>query len=143
MREGNEEAVQVEKMEKHLKSVDAFVNSLAKSAIAWGTSVRTTVEQLQDWAIGFGKVIGLSQEQQSEAFDAFLVVLEKQLLPLCADLEVVLKEKLLRELSCLIATSASPLRLLDTMNTLEPLHYGLLNINFSRNRPPAALLEAS
>ena len=142
-REGNEEAVQVEKMEKQLKTADAFVNALAKAAIAWGTSVRATVEQLRDWAIGFGKVIGLSDEQQSEAFDAFLVVLEKQLMPLCADLEVVLKEKLLRELARLIATSASPMRLLDAMNTLEPLHYGLLNINFAKNRPPATLLEAS
>jgi dynamin-binding protein len=142
-KEGNEEAVQVEKMEKQLKMADVFVSALAKAAIAWGSSVRLTVEHMRDWAISFGKVIGLSGERQSEAFNAFLVVLEQQLMPLCTDLELVLKEKLLRELARLIATSASPLRLLAAMNTLEPLHYGLLNINVAKTRPPAALLEAS
>ena len=139
----NEEAIQVERMERHLKMADGFVVAFAKAAVTWTATVKLTINHLHNWAVGFGKVIGLSEEQASEAFDAFVTVVENQLLPLCKTLEANLKDNILSPLARLISTTASPLRLLDAMNTLQPLHLSLLNVNVSKSRPPPALLEAS
>jgi hypothetical protein len=141
--EGNEEAIQVERMVKDLKKINIFINDIAKGAMEWFVTVHTLMGQLRNWAVDFGKVIGLSGEQQSEAFDAFLALVEDKLVPLCVGLEVVFRTTMLRVLTRLAATMQSPLRLIDAMNTFEPLHYGLLNVNFAKNRPPPALLEAS
>jgi hypothetical protein len=142
-KEDNREAEQVAKMEKLLKRCDAFINQFAKEAVEWAANVKITVGALKQWAVGFAQVIGLSQEQKSEAFDAFVVVVEEQLTPLSGDLESIIHSKLLVELARLVDSMSAPLRLLEAMDTLEPLHYGLLNINFAKGRPPTALLEAS
>jgi hypothetical protein len=81
-------------------------------------------------------------DQNSEAFHAFLSVVD-HLSPLGEDLESVIRDKLLVQLGRLGDSMRGPLRLLETMNTLEPLHHGLLNINFAKYRPPADFLEAS
>lgn len=142
-REDNREAEQVTSMEKEMKQSDAFINRFAKEAVEWAATMRATVDALRQWAIGFARVIGLSEEQKSEAFDAFVVVVEEQLTPLSGELESIIQNNLLVELARLVDTMRAPLRLLEAMSTLEPLHYGLLNINFSKTRPPPALLEAS
>ncbi|KIM76643.1 hypothetical protein PILCRDRAFT_77630 [Piloderma croceum F 1598] len=142
-KEDNHEAEQVERMEKLLKRSDAFINQFAKEAVDWAATVKVTVRALKQWAVGFAQVIGLSEEQKSEAFDAFVVVVEEQLTPLSGDLESIIHKKLLVDLARLVDSMRAPLRLLEAMNTLEPLHYGLLNINFAKGRPPTALLEAS
>jgi len=142
-KEDNRETEQVASMEKELKRSNAFINQFAKEAVEWGLTVKATVGALIQWAVGFAQVIGLSEEQKSEAFDAFVVVVEEQLMPLSGELETIVQNKLLVELARLVDTMHAPLRLLEAMRTLEPLHYGLLNTNFSKTRPPAALLEAS
>lgn len=142
-KDDHHEAEQVERMEKLLKRSDAFINQFAKEAVDWAATVKVTVGALKQWALGFAQVIGLSEEQKSEAFDAFVVVVEEQLTPLSSDLESIIHKKLLVDLARLVDSMCAPLRLLEAMNTLEPLHYGLLNINFAKSRPPTALLEAS
>ena len=66
-----------------------------------------------------------------------------QIIPVCEDLEKVVLGKLLPQLSLLVDSMTDPLRLLEAMHTLEPLHYGLLHLNVSKIRPSPLLLEAS
>ncbi|KAH7921646.1 hypothetical protein BV22DRAFT_1018978 [Leucogyrophana mollusca] len=142
VKENNEEAEQVAALEAELKRYPAFLKQIAKDAVDWRTSAHAVILRLKDWAIAFGKVIGLSEEQKSEAFDAFMGVVA-DLVNLSHDLEVGIKEIFLADLASLKESMKAPFKLIEAMNTLEPLHYGLANLNFSKNRPPPALLEAS
>ncbi|KAI0264122.1 hypothetical protein BC834DRAFT_924712 [Gloeopeniophorella convolvens] len=115
----------------------------AKETLEWVKSVQALMSALRVWAEGFGRVIGLGPDVTSEAFDAFLVVVDKQLSSLCTDLEVVMREQLLTQLSALIDTTKRPALLLETLHALEPHHYALLNHNVSKGRPPPSLHDAS
>ena len=142
--DGNGEGAQVERMKVELKEIDVFTKQFARNIVDWVKMMSDLVTKLRVWAISFGKVIGLSEEQGSEAFDAFVMVVEQQLTPLCVNLEVTITEKLLKDLAQLLVTMNQPLKLLASMDEQEPFHYHLLNMNVSaKNRPPASLLEAS
>ncbi|KAJ2918527.1 hypothetical protein MD484_g1862, partial [Candolleomyces efflorescens] len=140
----NSEAAQVERMSQELKRIELFAQQFAKNIVDWARSMSKVIGGLRTWSIGFGKVIGLSPDQGSEAFEAFLTVVEQQLMPLCVDLEAVINERLLREIAHLLKTMNQPYKLLASMTEQEPLHYHLLNMNVSaKNRPPPTLLAAS
>ncbi|KIJ95101.1 hypothetical protein K443DRAFT_683282 [Laccaria amethystina LaAM-08-1] len=141
---GNTEAAEVEKMQAELKRIEVFAQQFAKNVVDWAKMMSKVMIGLRVWAISFGKVIGLSQDQGSEAFDAFLSVVERQLMPLCAELEAAISDRLLKEIAHLLMTMNQPLKLLASMNEQEPFHYHLLTMNVSaKNRPPASLLAAS
>lgn len=140
----NDEASKVEKMEAELKRIEVFAQQFARNIVDWSKSMSGMVITLRAWALSFAKVIGLSEERGSDAFDAFLDLVESHLTPLCVDLEAVINERLLKEIAHLLMTMNKPLKLLASMNEQQPLHYHLLNMNVSaKNRPPPALLEAS
>ena len=141
--DGNEEKEQVEKMEVELKRCENFIRKFAKEAVDWTRKMKHLMTSLHAWAVAFGEVIGISTDSVSEAFDAFKMVLRAQIIPVCEDLETVIQERLLPQLSLLVDSMNDPLRLLEAMHTLEPLHYGLLNLDTSKSRPPPSLLEAS
>jgi hypothetical protein len=141
--DGNEEKGQVEKMEAELKRCENFIRKFAKETVDWTHKVKHLMVSLYAWSDAFGRVIGISAGSVSEAFDAFRMVLRAQIIPVCNDLETVVQERLLPQLSLLVETTNDPTRLLEAMHTLEPLHYGLLNLDVSKSRPPASLLEAS
>ncbi|PSR71543.1 hypothetical protein PHLCEN_2v12594 [Hermanssonia centrifuga] len=141
--EANQEAEQVARLGEELKACDAFIRAFAKEATHWAKSVTSLTQQLKDWTGSFGKVIGVSKDQKSEAFEAFHEVIEHGLLPICQRLEAIIETKLLVELALLTDSTSAPERLLEAMRTLEPLHYGLLNFNVSKSRPPTPLLDAS
>lgn len=141
--EANQEAEQVARMGEELKSCDVFIRAFAKGSMQWAKSLTFMVETLRDWTNSFGTVIGVTAEQRSEAFDAFLTVVEYRLLPICKQLEEVIEKELFTQLARLTDSASDPERLLEAMRTLEPLHYGLLNFNVSKSRPPPQLLEAS
>jgi len=141
--DGNEEKGQVEKMEAELKRCENFIRKFAKETVDWTHKMKHLMTSLYAWTNVFGQVIGISPDSVSEAFDAFKMVLRAQIIPVCKDLEKVVEERLLPQLSLLVDSMNDPLKLLEAMHTLEPLHYGLLNLDVSKSRPPAALLEAS
>ena len=141
--DGNEEKDKVEKMEAELKRCEIFIRKFAKETVDWTRKMKHLMTSLYSWANVFGQVIGISPDSVSEAFDAFKMVLRAQIIPVCADLETVVQERLLPQLSLLVDSMNDPLKLLEAMHTLEPLHYGLLNLDVSKSRPPASLLEAS
>ncbi|KAH8103427.1 hypothetical protein BXZ70DRAFT_999023 [Cristinia sonorae] len=141
--DANQEAETVEKLGNELKTCLHFVRRFAKDTTTWAETVTQMMKQLQQWTVGFGYVLGLSENQGSDAFDAFLSVIRDKLVPICDELNEVIKAKLLTELSKLRDASAPPERLLEAMKTLEPYHYGLLNVNVSKSRPSPQLLEAS
>ena len=141
--DGNEEKDQVEKMEAELKRCGAFIRKFAKETVDWARKIKRVMTSLYAWAEAFGQVTGISTDSVSEAFDAFKMVLRAQIIPVCADLETVVQERLFSQLSLLVDSMNDPLRLLEAMHTLEPLHYGLLNLETSKARPPPSLLEAS
>lgn len=134
----NGEAAQVERMQAELKRIDMFAQQFAKNVVDWARMTSNVVRALRTWAIGFGKVIGLSTEQGSEAFDAFVAVVEAQLVPLCTQLESDVNEHLLREIAHLLTTMNQPLKLLASMNEQEPFHYHLLTMNVSQKNRPSA-----
>ena len=139
----NEEKEQVEKMEVELKRCGVFIRKFAKETIDWTRKMKYLMTSLYTWTDAFGRVIGISPDSVSEAFDAFRMVLRAQIIPVCEDLETVVQDRLLPKLSLLVDSMNDPLRLLEAMHTLEPLHYGLLNLDVSKSRPPPSLLEAS
>ena len=141
--DGNEEKDQVEKMEAELKRCETFIRKFAKETVDWTHRIKHVMTSLYAWAEAFGQVIGISSDSVSEAFDAFKMVLRAQIIPVCEDLETIVQERLLPQLSLLVDSMNDPLRLLEAMHTLEPLHYGLLNLDVSKARPPPSLLEAS
>lgn len=124
--------LQVEDLEKELKRIEVFAQQFAKDVVDWARSTTKVVGGLRMWSIGFGKVIGLSVDQESEAFEAFLAVVEQQLMPLCVDLEAILNERLLKEIAHLLKTMNQPYKLLASMHEQEPLHYHYLTM------PPAS-----
>ena len=141
--DGSEEKDQVEKMETELKRCETFIRKFAKETVDWTHRMKHLMASLYVWANAFGQVIGISPDSASEAFDAFRMVLRAQIIPVCEDLGKVVRDRLLPQLSLLVDSMHDPLKLLEAMHTLEPLHYGLLNLDVSKSRPPASLLEAS
>lgn len=141
--EANLEAEQVARMGEELKACDAFIRAFAKDTSRWAKALTHMVAGLQKWTVSFGQVIGVSADQRSEAFDAFLTVIQHRLLPICEKLDKVIHDQLFVQLGRLTESTGAPERLLEAMRTLEPLHYGLLNFNVSKSRPPPQLLEAS
>ncbi|TBU38046.1 hypothetical protein BD309DRAFT_972704 [Dichomitus squalens] len=142
--EANAEAEAVKAMGEQLKSYEPFMEQLARDSLKWADSVKVLMGALDQWAHTFGRVIWMGPDDvPSEAFDAFLQVIRDQLLPICDETKDVLRERLLPLLTGLVDTMVAPLRLLEAMHTLEPLHYGLLNLNVAKSRPPPQLLEAS
>ena len=139
----NEEAAKEEKMHMELKRIDAFVQHFARNVLEWSRGISNVVVVLRVWATSFGKVIGLSADQSSEAFDAFMVVVEGQLIPLCIRLEAAVNEKLLKEIAHLLTTMTQPFKLIACMNEQEPLHNLLFTMNLNNRRPPPNLVEAS
>ncbi|KAG6828275.1 hypothetical protein H0H92_008546 [Tricholoma furcatifolium] len=138
------EAAQVERLHAELKRIDTFAQQFAKNVVDWAKMMNNMMLALRTWAIGFGKVIGLSPESGSEAFEAFMAVIQEQLTRLCVRLEAEVNERLLRDIAHLLGTMNQPLKLLESMEEQEPYHYHLLNMNVSaKNRPPASLLAAS
>ncbi|RXW11510.1 hypothetical protein EST38_g14345 [Candolleomyces aberdarensis] len=140
----NSEAAQVERMSQELKRIEVFAQQFAKSMVDWASSMVKVVRALRTWSIGFGKVIVLSPEEGSEAFEAFVTVVDRQLMPLCGDLEALIFERLLKEIVHLLKTMNQPYKLLASMTEKEPLHYRLFNMNVSaKNRPSQTLFAAS
>lgn len=141
--DNNGEASKVEMLSAELKGVEDFAQDFAKNIVDWSRSMTKVMSALKTWAIGFGKVIGLSDEQRSEAFEAFVHVIEIELKGLSDTLDQEINITLLRHIALLLDTLRQPHKLLSSMREQEPFHYHLLTMNVSKNRPPAALLAAS
>jgi hypothetical protein len=142
-RADSEESERVVQMERNMLVTTEFIQKFAKETLDWVKSVHVLMSALHMWAEGFGRVIGLGPDVTSEAFDAFLVVVDKQLTALCIDLKALVDEQLLPQLRALLDTIKRPGLLLETLHTLEPHHYALLQHNPAKGRPPPALSEAS
>ena len=141
--DGSEEAVQVARMEQDVSRIDAFIQQFIEEIVEWVKSVQALIYALHVWAEGFKRVIGLGPDVSSEAFDAFLVVVDKQLSAIFTELEVVVGEQLLPQLSNLLETLKRPTLLLDTLHALEPHHFASLQQISAKGRSPSALNEAS
>ncbi|OBZ69702.1 Dynamin-binding protein [Grifola frondosa] len=144
--EANQEMEAVTQMGEEVRRHETFALQFSKDAEGWAAKMCAVTEALEKWAVAFSRVIWLlpESEERSEAFDAFLTVIGKRLVPLCQDIHERIKNELVTSITRLVNSTLAPLRLLEAMNTLEPLHYGgLLNLNVSKSRPPPQLLEAS
>ncbi|KAI0645075.1 hypothetical protein C8Q79DRAFT_1001627 [Trametes meyenii] len=141
--EASQESEDVKRLGARLKQYEEFLQRFAKDTTDWAESVRNLTVSLDGWAKSFGRVIWMGPDVRSEAFDAFLGLISEQLLPVCDNSKECLEQKVIPELTQFLHITDPPLRLLEAMNTLEPLHFGLLNLNISKSRPPPQLLEAS
>ena len=140
----NNEATKVEGLQNELKRIELFAKEFAKSMVDWGKMTSNMMLALRTWSHSFGTVIGLAPGQGSEAFDAFLDVVEKGLLPLASDLEATINDRILKDLAHLLMTMNQPFKLIASMNEQEPYHYHLLTTPVNaKNRPPPSLLAAS
>lgn len=151
----NEEVIQVEKLYAELKVIQKHAQDWAQHVVEWSKSMHTVIVHLRAWALSFGNVIGLSLRDadgeggfESEAFDAFLSVVNTGLMPLVVDLEKKIMVKLLHPVAKLMSTMGEPEKLLASMYEQEPYHYHLLNMPISHKDKSAgkmapALLEAS
>ncbi|TFK90241.1 hypothetical protein K466DRAFT_597089 [Polyporus arcularius HHB13444] len=141
--EANAEAEAVKEMGEKLRQYEAFLQDFATESGNWADAVRGLMLALEDWAQSFGRVIWMGEEDApSEAFDAFLELINEQLLPICDETKDAITDRLHLLIQSLIDSTTAPMRLLEAMDTLEPLHYGLLNI-VQKTRQPPQLLEAS
>jgi hypothetical protein len=142
--QAHEEAVLVHRLQNELYDMDEFARKFATDVVEWVAAINNVARHFRAWAVGFGNVLGLTEEQPSEAFNAFLNVIENYLLALCADLDATINERFMKELTLLLSTMITPMKLLQSMNERAPYHYHLLNVNISsKNRPPPSLLAAS
>ncbi|KAF7790946.1 hypothetical protein EIP86_001905 [Pleurotus ostreatoroseus] len=142
-REGNLEAEQVARMGEELKACQVFSRNFAREALAWIDEMTALTHHLLDWAKRFGNVTGANAENHSAAYDAFLLLIEHGLLQICTQFKQVVHVRLLPQLARLTDSTNMPEKLLEAMRTLEPLHYGLLNVNIAKTRPPPELQQAS
>ncbi|ETW74620.1 hypothetical protein HETIRDRAFT_456197 [Heterobasidion irregulare TC 32-1] len=133
----------VARLEQRLKAALAYAHALARDALAWASAARALAAQLATWARAFGRALGITPEQASEAFDAFCAVADPQLTALSDALDATLRARLLPPLRALVESAAPPLRLLDALHALAPAHAALLHHSAARGRPPPALLDAS
>jgi hypothetical protein len=141
--ESNAEVAKVETLEKQLKTCKAFIRDVAKDFKAWATCVRQMVDHLRTWTIDFGQVIGQSDDTPSEAFNAFLEVIDYQFGPLCEELDEMVLKSFFPQLGKLLESAKAPSLLLAAMHQLEPFHFALLNLNLAKSRPPQAVIESS
>ncbi|KAI0669533.1 hypothetical protein C8Q78DRAFT_1070654 [Trametes maxima] len=141
--EASQESEEVKRLGARLKQFADFLQRFARDATVWAESVRELTVSLDGWAKSFGRVIWMGSDVRSEAFDAFLNLISDELLPVCDNSKELLEEKVLPNFTQFLHIIDPPLRLLEAMQTLEPLHFGLLNLNISKSRPPPQLLEAS
>ncbi|KZT72348.1 hypothetical protein DAEQUDRAFT_31980 [Daedalea quercina L-15889] len=142
--EADQEAEQVVRLGEQVKECEVFARAFAKEAVEWCKTMQGLMAQLSRWSTSFGEVIGVSQPEESEAFAAFIQVSTKDLPELCKDFtDDIIEGKLLPELSKLVDSTLAPLRLVEAMRTLEPLHVGLLNLNVAKSRPSPQLVETS
>ena len=140
----NEEALLVSRLSSQLRLIELFAQQFARNILDWAKAMSVVIRSLRTWSHSFAKVIGLSEENTSEAFEAFLDVVEKSLIPLCVDLENVINERLLKDLAHLLTTMGKPFKLIASMEEHQVSHFLLLNMNVSpKNRPPPSLMEAS
>ncbi|KAJ3559193.1 hypothetical protein NP233_g11329 [Leucocoprinus birnbaumii] len=139
-----EEVTLVSYLESELHCIETFTHQFAKNIVEWARMTSNVILSLRNWSLSFSKIVGLSPSSSSEAFDAYLVVVEKQLMPLCVDLEAVISQHILKDLAKLLMAMTQPLKLLESMNEQEPYHHHLMNMKVSpKNRPPPSLLSAS
>lgn len=141
--EANQEAESVKLMGESLKQHEEFMERFAKETVKWAEFVRALTIALDEWAQSFGRVIWMGSDVRSEAFEAFLTLISDELIPVCDMAKEGVDEEVLPQLTQFSQMTKPPLRLLEAMHTLEPLHYGLLNLNIAKSRPPPQLLEAS
>ena len=140
----NEETTRVSVYEKRLKEADNFIRTLAKDIAAWVSCVKQTQEHLRTWALDFGRTIGLTEDCPSDAFNAFLDLIEHRLLPLCNSLDEITLKEIVPTLARLLDTSKLPKKLLEKMHSYKSQHTDLLNTSFSSKlRPATALIDAS
>ncbi|KAL0569149.1 Rho guanine nucleotide exchange factor [Marasmius crinis-equi] len=137
------EAAKVEKLASELKRIEVFAQQFARDVAEWAKFALVVMRNLQVWAESFARVIGLNDEQGSEAFDAFIGVIQEGLIPLGGEMERAIQELLLGDLARLISTMRQPVKLLMNMEETEPYHHHLNMPVSAKNQPPAALLEAS
>lgn len=142
-KEGNLEAEQVARMGEELKACEVFARNFAKEAMSWIDATTALTQSLRGWAIRFGNVTGANGDNHSAAYDAFLMLIDHGLLQICTQFKQVIQTKLLPEMARLADATNDPEQLLEAMRTLEPLHYGLLNMNIAKSRPPLELQQAS
>ena len=124
---GKSEAAKIRAMQAELKHLHDFSLLWAQSVVEWGKMMSDAMHSLQSWALSLAKVFGLSAELRSEAFDAFVEVVQKGLLPLVSDLEMTIHERLLKELAHLLKTLAQPLKLLTSIKEQELDHCHFLS----------------
>ncbi|KAI0302459.1 hypothetical protein B0F90DRAFT_1816648 [Multifurca ochricompacta] len=138
-----EEVERIRQMERDMRRTYMFGQQLEEETVEWVKSVKGFMSALRAWTESFGRVIGLGPDLMSEAFDAFLAMIDKRLASLCTELEAVIYEQFLFQLHAL-ETIKRPAFLLDTPHALEPPHYALLQHNaIAEGRPPSSLHEAS
>ncbi|KAH9935140.1 uncharacterized protein BXZ73DRAFT_45507 [Epithele typhae] len=142
--EANVEAEEVRALGDQLKRHDAFVKRFAEDALAWVDAAGDMTAALDEWAHVFGNVIWMDDDGGgSEAFEAFRDLIADHLLPICQQTRTEITEQLIPMLDALVKTTVAPMRLLEAMKTLEPVHYGLLNVDVTKSRPPPQLLDMS
>ncbi|KZT01488.1 uncharacterized protein LAESUDRAFT_663896 [Laetiporus sulphureus 93-53] len=141
--EADKEAEQVMQLGHEVKRHESYARNFAKQAVEWCRAVEILMQHLRAWSTSFGQAIGVTQPGESEAYDAFMGVVTHEIPSLCKDIMEIVKERLLGELAKLVDSTLAPLRLLEAMQTLEPLHAELLNLKVSKARPPPHLVEAS
>lgn len=140
------EAAHVERMSHDLRRMELLLQQFAKNVFEWNASMGKTVVALNTWAQSFGGVIGLSRDRdgESEAFDAFRVVIKSRLAEVCNQLDMSLNDRILRPTAHLLGTMTQPYKLLASMEEQEPMHNHLLDMKVSpKNRPSPAMLTAS
>lgn len=132
----------IDGMAHKLKTLEEGASAMARQTLEWSQGVRDAIGGLARWAGAFGRVIGLGTHHGSESLKAFGGVVEDELLPLWADLDIALQSVLVPQLAALVATAAGPRILLAHLKELRPNHEALVHAPYAKAKPTPAQLEA-
>ena len=83
----------------------------------WAKEFTRLAEELLQWARDFGRVIGVSDDHSSQAFDAFVTVIREGILPTCWQFKKAIYEELAEELASLNKMAENPEKLVAAMTT--------------------------
>jgi hypothetical protein len=104
-----------------------------------GQVCASIMSALRVWAEGFARVIGLDSDVSSEAFDAFSIIVDKELASICPELETDIRKQLCPQLQRLLDTTL----ILDTLHALQPHHFALLQNISAKVHESSGLNKAS
>ncbi|EMD32969.1 hypothetical protein CERSUDRAFT_118399 [Gelatoporia subvermispora B] len=131
---------------KHLcegiRARQQFVHNFAKEALTWTDQMQNVIKASRRWTSGFGRICSIDDGINSEGFSAFAMAVHSRIPELHKQLRLQVTQ-LFEQLDNLVRMAEAPLRLFETMQSLEASHHGYLRVNERTPKLSSQLVDSS